>query len=76
MKQRYVFREMTVSLLHGLYIIQMVAPMQQLKEQTLLYEDFSNSFRGYVMVKNAKKLVKHLERTQTQFNVTKDKVSL
>lgn len=48
--------------------------MQQLKEQHHLYEDFTSSLGGYSVAKNPKKLAKHLERTQNQYNIAEDKV--
>ena len=53
----------------------MVFPVSKFKEQFLLYEDFTSSTGGYTPVKNLKKLVKSLERLQSQYNLTPDKVT-
>ena len=54
----------------------MVVPVQNLKEQLLLYEDFTHSFGGYLPVKSPTKLVENLERIQSQYNLTEDKVTI
>ena len=57
-------------------LVQVVQSPTQLKEQLYLYEDMMDPFRGYSAVKSTKKLVKHLERVQSQYNIAKDKVNI
>ena len=57
-------------------LVQVVQSPTQLKEQLYLYEDTINPFRGYSAVKSTKKLVKHLERVQSQYNIAEDKVNI
>ena len=56
--------------------LQIVQSPSQLKEQLFLWEDFTDSLRGYSAVKSVKKLVKHLEKMQSQYNIAADQVSL
>jgi len=46
----------------------------QLKDQLYLYANVLDPVRGYSAVRNTKKLVKHLERVQSQYNIAEDKV--
>ncbi len=56
-------------------LTQVTQPPSQLKEQLYLYENFTDQSSGYSAVKNVKKLVKHLERIQGQYNIAEDEVS-
>ena len=57
-------------------LVQVVQTPTQLKEQLYLHEDMTDPFRGYSAVKSAKKLVKYLERVQSQYNIAEDKVNI
>lgn len=52
----------------------MVQSPTQLKDQLYLYANVLDPVRGYSAVRNTKKLVKHLERVQSQYNIAEDKV--
>ncbi len=56
-------------------LTQVTQPPSQMKEQLYLYENFTDQSSGYSAVKNVKKLVKHLERIQGQYNIAEDEVS-
>lgn len=55
-----------------------MVPCPQLKEQIseLSYASFVDAMKGYTLVKNSKRVAKHLERMQNQFNIAEveDKV--